>query len=146
MNEIKKHELTYSQERLLSFAYSANDTIENITANYKKNIQISQAIYPELCTLEVILRNAIDNLLNVSDYKASYNVFYLLSNAIKNTDVVIQGFNLDHYAIKYGTTADFVSFYNEEIKVREMFNYPPYYEIGRASCREYLVQYLIITS
>ena len=63
MNEIKKHELTYSQERLLSFAYSANDTIENITANYKKNIQISQAIYPELCTLEVILRNAIDNLL-----------------------------------------------------------------------------------
>ena len=74
---------------------------------------------------------AIDNLLNVSDYKASYNVFYLLSNAIKNTDVVIQGFNLDHYAIKYGTTADFVSFYNEEIKVREMFNYPPYYEINK---------------
>ena len=73
----------------------------------------------------------IDKLLNISDYKASYNVFYLLSNAIKNTDVVVQGFNLEHYAIKYGIEADFVSFYNEEIKVREMFNYPPYYEINK---------------
>ena len=74
---------------------------------------------------------AVDNLLNTSDYRASYNTFSLISNAIKNSDVVIQGYNLDHYAIKYGIQANFVDFYNDEIKVREAFKYPPYYEVNR---------------
>lgn len=74
---------------------------------------------------------AVDNLLNTSDYRASYNTFSLISNAIKSSDVVIQGYNLDHYAIKYGINSDFVNFYNNEIKVRESFKYPPYYEVNR---------------
>lgn len=74
---------------------------------------------------------ACDNLLNSSDYRASYNTFSIISNALKISDVVIQGYNLDHYAIKYGITSDFVSFYQEDIKVRESFNYSPYYEINR---------------
>lgn len=74
---------------------------------------------------------AVDNLLNTSDYRASYNTFSLISNAIKSSDIVIQGYNLDHYAIKYGVTSDFVSFYNDEIKVREAFKYPPFYEVNR---------------
>ena len=72
-----------------------------------------------------------DMLLNSSDYKASYNTFSLIVNAIKTSDVVIQGYNLDHYAITNGIKNDFVGFYNEEIKVREMFKYPPYYEVNR---------------
>ncbi len=60
---MEKYSQTYSAERLLSFAYSKHDAIQNIIDNYKNNIQISQAIYPELCTLEVILRNSIDNIL-----------------------------------------------------------------------------------
>ena len=74
---------------------------------------------------------AVDNLLNTSDYRASYNTFSLISNVIKNSDVVIQGYNLDHYAIKYGIVSNFVDFYNDEIKVREAFKYPPYYEVNR---------------
>ena len=74
---------------------------------------------------------AVDNLLNTSDYRASYNTFSLITNAIKSSDVVIQGYNLDHYAIKYGINADFVSFYGDEIKVREAFKYPPFYEVNR---------------
>ena len=74
---------------------------------------------------------AIDKLLNTSDYKASYNVFYLIANAIKNTDLIIQGYHLDHYAIKYAINNDFVNFYNEEIKVRESFSYPPFYELNK---------------
>ena len=54
---------TYSAERLSSFAYSEQDTIQDIVTNYSNNIKISQAIYPELCTLEVILRNSIDSVL-----------------------------------------------------------------------------------
>lgn len=74
---------------------------------------------------------SIDRLLNIGDYKASYNVFYLIANALKNTDLIIQGYNLDHYAIKYGISNDFVNFYNEEIKVREDFGYPPFYELNK---------------
>ena len=72
-----------------------------------------------------------DMLLNSSDYKASYNTFSLIVNALKTSDVVIQGYNLDHYAINNAIKNDFVSFYNEEIKVREAFKYPPYYEVNR---------------
>ena len=72
-----------------------------------------------------------DMLLNSSDYKASYNTFSLIVNGLKTSDVVIQGYNLDHYAITNGIKNDFVGFYNEEIKVREMFKYPPYYEVNR---------------
>lgn len=61
--ELEKYSRTYSKERLLSFVYTDNDTFDDIILNYKKNMQISQAIYPELCTLEIILRNSINNLL-----------------------------------------------------------------------------------
>ena len=74
---------------------------------------------------------ACDMILNSSDYKASYNTFSLIVNALKTSDVVIQGYNLDHYAITNAIKNDFVSFYNEEIKVRNMFKYPPYYEVNR---------------
>ena len=72
-----------------------------------------------------------DMLLNSSDYKASYNTFSLIVNALKTSDVVIQGYNLSHYAITTAIENDFVGFYKEEIKVREMFKYPPYYEVNR---------------
>ena len=61
--DLEKYDKTYSVERLSSFAYSENDTINDIIDNYSNNIQISLAIYPELCTLEIILRNALDSLL-----------------------------------------------------------------------------------
>ena len=69
MNMIKKYDLTYSTERLLSFAYSPSDILQDVVKNYKDNMKISQAIYPELCTLEVILRNSINSILRkyVSD-------------------------------------------------------------------------------
>lgn len=60
---LDKFEMTYSKERLSSFAYLEGDTIDNIVMNYSHNIKISQAIYPELCTLEIILRNSIDRVL-----------------------------------------------------------------------------------
>ena len=93
--DTKKYSLTYSSERLFSFAYSENDTISDIITNYADNIKISQSIYPELCTLEVILRNAIDStlknnisqtwledeinnnaLLDASEYKTLIKAYY----------------------------------------------------------------------
>ena len=63
IKDLNKFAHTYSLERLQSFVYSKNDTLNDIINNYSNNVKISQAIYPELCTLEVILRNSIDNVL-----------------------------------------------------------------------------------
>ncbi|MBO4667978.1 MAG: primosomal protein N' [Bacilli bacterium] len=84
--------------------------------------------YGEFQTIGLV---SCDMLLNSSDYKASYNTFSLIVNALKTSDVVIQGYNLDHYAITCAIENDFVGFYKEEIKVRETFKYPPYYEVNR---------------
>jgi hypothetical protein len=62
-DEFKKYSATYSEERIASFLYSKNETFKEVATHYIDNIKISQSIYPELCTLEVILRNAIDDAL-----------------------------------------------------------------------------------
>lgn len=61
--ELKKYASTLSVERLLSFKKNDNDTVEMLIQRYKTNLRISQALYPELSTLEVTLRNAIDTML-----------------------------------------------------------------------------------
>lgn len=63
--ELEKYSATYSAERLKSFVYSDNDTIDDIIERYSNNVKISQALYPALCTLEVILRNSIDSVLKL---------------------------------------------------------------------------------
>ncbi len=62
-DSMNKYNSTYSAERLSAYAYCETDTMQDVIKNYSNNIQISQAIYPELCTLEVILRNSIDSIL-----------------------------------------------------------------------------------
>ena len=61
--ELNKYETMLSAERLTSFIRSSNDCIDDVIENYKNNIKISQALYPELSILEVTLRNAINTML-----------------------------------------------------------------------------------
>ena len=63
--ELEQYSTTYSAERLKSFVYSETDTIDDVIERYSNNIIISEALYPALCTLEVILRNAIDSVLRL---------------------------------------------------------------------------------
>ena len=60
---------------------------------------------------------------------------------VKDGKVIIQGFNLDHYSIKYASVHDYVSFYNEEMKIRKVLKYPPYYNICliRISGKDYKI-------
>ena len=37
--------------------------IYDVKVRYNHNVKISQALYPELCTLEVVLRNAINTTI-----------------------------------------------------------------------------------
>lgn len=61
--DLKRYASTLSIERLLSFKIDENDTIDMLIQRYKTNLRISQALYPELSTLEITLRNAIDSML-----------------------------------------------------------------------------------
>ena len=83
--ELEKYASTISVERLLSFKQDDNDTIESLIARYQDNIRISQALYPELSTLEITLRNAIDTMLRTC-----------FSNTWLEDEVKKQSILLDH--------------------------------------------------
>ncbi len=81
-NELENYATTYSAERLKSFIYSKEDTIDDIIQHYSDNMQISQALYIDLCTLEIILRNAIDTV-----FKSCFSENWL-ENEIKNNSLL----------------------------------------------------------
>ena len=77
-----------------------------------------------------------DNSLNFPDFRSSEITFQLLNQVSgrsgrgkKPGKVLIQTFNPDHYAIKYSKDNDYVSFYNEELKIRKTLGYPPFYHL-----------------
>ena len=99
--------------------------------------------FPNVTLVGVI--NA-DTSLNIPDFRSSENTFQLLNQVSgrsgrkdKEGQVIIQTFNPDHYAIKYTKDNDYISFYNEEMKIRKTLGYPPYYYICliRISSKDY---------
>ncbi len=75
-----------------------------------------------------------DTSLNIPDFRSSENTFSLLSQVAgrsgrskKSGEVVIQTFNPTHYAISYVQKHDYLGFYQEEMKIRRLLKYPPYY-------------------
>lgn len=88
-NDLRKYENTYSVERLKAFIYSDDDTIDDVIIRYKNNLKISQALYPELCTLEVILRNSINYVL-----KTYISKTWLEDELKKNTILNKRDYNL----------------------------------------------------
>ena len=86
---------------------------------------------------DVTLVGAItaDSLLNLEDYRAAEKTFQTLVQVAgragreENGDVIIQTYNPDHYAIVDSQKQDYNLFYNEEIALRKMLNYPPFCDI-----------------
>ncbi len=77
-----------------------------------------------------------DNSLNIPDYRSSERTFCLLNQiagragrADKEGQVVIQGFNMDHYSIVAASLHNYQMFYKEEIKIRKILKYPPFYNL-----------------
>lgn len=74
--------------------------------------------------------------LNFPDFRSSEITFSLLNQVLgrsgrgnKEGKVLIQTFNPEHYAIAYTKNHDYLGFYNEEMKIRKILKYPPYYYI-----------------
>lgn len=79
---------------------------------------------------------AADLSMNVPDYKAYERTFQLLNQVAgragrghKLGEVCIQTYNPDSYVVRYSQKNDYKSFYNEEIKLREILKYPPFIDI-----------------
>ena len=91
-----------------------------------------------------------DATLNIPDYRAAERTFDLLNQVAgrsgrgdKVGKVIIQGFNLDHYSIKYAALHDYKGFYKEEIAIRKTLLYPPYIDLTliKISSKDYNLAY-----
>ena len=79
---------------------------------------------------------AADNSLYMQDFRASERTFQLLTQVTgragrgdKLGNVIVQTYNPEHYCIEIASRQDYISFYNEEILLREQMNYPPFSHI-----------------
>ena len=74
-----------------------------------------------------------DMILKLPDYRNSERTYQLIMQVAgrcgrheKNGDVVVQGYNTDHYSITSSLSGNYVEFYENEMRVRNMGKYPPY--------------------
>ena len=74
-----------------------------------------------------------DASLNIPDFRSAEKTFDLLNQVSGRAgrsdypgEVVIQGFNIDHYSIIKAKNSDYKGFYDEEIKIRKKLGYPPF--------------------
>ena len=88
--------------------------------------------FPNVTLVGVI---TADSSLNLDDYRAVERTFQTLvqvagrSGREENGRVIIQTYNPDHYAIIDSQKQDYDLFYNQEIALRKMLNYPPFCDI-----------------
>ena len=101
-----------------------------------------------LVTLVVVING--DASLNIPDFRSAERTFELLSQVSGRAgradipgEVIIQGFNMDHYSIVCSKNNDYDSFYKEEMKIRRVLKYPPYYNLCliRVSGKDYDMVY-----
>lgn len=78
-----------------------------------------------------------DSSLNIPDFRSAERTYELLSQvagrsgrAKKKGEVIMQGFNMDHYSILAASCHDYQSFYEQEIKIRSTLLYPPFYNLS----------------
>ena len=77
-----------------------------------------------------------DASLNIPDFRSGERTFDLLNQVAGRSgrsnlkgEVIIQGFNMNHYSIKYASVHDYKSFYKKEMEIRKLLKYSPYYNI-----------------
>lgn len=82
-----------------------------------------------------------DSLLYLPDFRAGERCFQLLVQAAGRAgrgsragEVVIQTYNPDNPVIKMAVNQDYRSFYEDEIKLRRLLNYPPFTRLLRIVC------------
>ena len=87
-----------------------------------------------LVTLVCVING--DASLNVPDFRSSERTFELLNQVAGRAgrdklpgEVIIQGFNVSHYSIQCAMRNDYEEFYDEEMRIRKVLKYPPFYNL-----------------
>lgn len=114
----------------------AHEKILNDFRNKKYSILIgTQMIAKGLDFANVTLVGVLngDASLNIPDYRSAERTYSLLNQVAGRSgrgnlpgEVIIQGFNIDHYSIVLASKHDYETFYSEEMKIRKKLIYPPY--------------------
>jgi len=80
---------------------------------------------------------AADSLLNLGDYRAAERTFQLLTQVAGRAGrgkiagrVIVQTYNTEDYSILSACRHDYISFYRQEIMMREKLGYPPFTNIA----------------
>ena len=78
-----------------------------------------------------------DSSLNIPDFRSGERTFDLLNQITGRAGrfelegtVIIQGFNINHYSIVKAVENDYEGFYNEELKLRKLLKYSPFYNLS----------------
>lgn len=89
--------------------------------------------FPNVVLVGVI---SADSSLNVPDFRSSERTFELLTQVsgrsgrgVDAGEVIVQSFDTGHYSLEYARRQDYVGFYKEEMKMRKVLKYSPYYYI-----------------
>ncbi|MCL2322031.1 MAG: primosomal protein N' [Oscillospiraceae bacterium] len=76
---------------------------------------------------------AADLTLNLPDYKSSERTFQLICQVAgrsgrgeKEGEVIVQTYCPDHFSIVSAVKNDYLNFYNNEIQIRKLMEYPPF--------------------
>ncbi|MCM1991059.1 primosomal protein N' [Oceanirhabdus seepicola] len=115
------------------------DAYENIYSDFKnKKADIligTQMIakgldFPDVTLVGII---AADLTLNLPDFRSNERTYQLITQVsgragrgAKEGKVILQTYSPDNYAILYALNYDYHGFLEEELKIRELMNYPPF--------------------
>ena len=133
--------------RMDSDAISGKDAHRKLWETFKKgqaSILIGTQMiakgfdFPNVTLVGVV---AADITLNLPDFRAGERTFQLLTQVAgragrgdKKGYVIIQTYNPEHYSIKKASEYNFQSFVQEELKRREMLQYPPFGQLLLFTC------------
>ncbi len=89
--------------------------------------------FPKVTLVGVISGDAS---LNIPDFRSAERTYQLLNQIAGRAgrgsvsgEVIIQGFNMHHYSIVMASKHDYSGFYREEMKIRKILKYPPFYNL-----------------
>ena len=143
----------------------AHEKILSAFANEEADILVGTQMivkghdFPNVTLVGVL---AADLSLYTDDYRSGERTFQLLTQAMgragrgeRRGEAVIQTYSPDHYAIQASAAQDYESFYQEEIRYRELMGYPPAEELlaVHVSCEDeellergchYLKEYILM--
>jgi len=118
---------------------SAHEKIIKDFENKKYNILIGTQMiakgldFPDVTLVGVI--NA-DASLAIPDFRSAERTYHLISQVAGRAgrsdlkgEVIIQGFNIDHYSLIRAKNHDYIGFYNDEMRIRKLLKYPPFYNL-----------------